>query len=355
MKDADHPGLTLDPDPPVGPRVAVCIVTYEAARDLATCFAALREVRHRPLEVVVVDCGSQDTSVELARELSLPFPKQVLPLGENRGFAGGMNAAIAATDAPYLLCLNADASLEPDTLSHLVARAELHPRLAAVTPRLVRPADAEGPRLDACGMVLTRTWRHLDRGSSERDTGQYAEAEWVFGGTGAVLLLRRAALEDCQLRDELAPAGAYFDPLFFAYREDAELAFRLLARGWYCAYEPRARATHRRQVLPQGRRQVAPLINYHSLKNRYLLRIYHQTRANFWSTFFPTAFRDLQALLYVLLFEWSSWPAYRFLWRHRQALWRRRQQLAARFAGDPRHLETFFRQQTQPWAALPPG
>lgn len=335
-------------------RVAVCIVTYNSAGDLPGCFAALARTAYRPLELVVVDCASGDDSVALCRQAELPFPKKIVPLGENRGFAGGMNAAFAATDAPWLLCLNPDTRVTPDFVERLVDRGERHPRIGAVTPRLIRPAEPDGTRrLDACGMALTRAWRHLDRGSSEPDRGRFAEPEWVFGGTGAALLLRRAALDDSRLDDELAPAGgAYFDPLFHSYREDAELAFRLQSRGWACAYEPDAVAEHHRQVLPSNRRQVAAAINRHSLKNRYLLRLYHQSGANFLRTLVPATFRDLQALLYVLLRERSSLPAYGWLWRQRSALLRRRRWLAERRIAD---LDLWFAHEGRPWSAEPPS
>jgi GT2 family glycosyltransferase len=321
-------------------RVAVCIVTYNSATDLETCLTALAATSYQPLELVVVDCGSADDSLRQAEALcaGMPFPSQILPLGENRGFAGGMNAAFAATDAPLLLCLNADACVEPDFVRRLVAGLEQQPRAGAVTGRLVRPPTAEGRFLDACGMVLTRSWRHLDRGSGERDSGQYSEPQWVFGGTGAALLLRRAALDDVRLEN-----GDVLDTLFHSYREDAELAFRLQARGWGCLYQPDAVAEHRRHVVPGNRRQVAAEINYHSLKNRYLLRLYHQSAANALRTLLPTLWRDLQAFGYVLLRERSSLPAYAWLWRHHRQLLARRAYLAARRTAPAEATERFFK------------
>ena len=134
---------------------------------------------------------------------------------------------------------------------------------------------AEPARLDACGMRLSWTWRHFDRGSGEPDRGQYGAAERVFGATGAATLWRRAALAD------VAIDGQVFDERFHSFREDAELAFRLRERGWEILYEPAAVATHRRRVLPERRAALPPAVNLHSLKNRYLLRIDHQTLGNF--------------------------------------------------------------------------
>ncbi len=316
---------------------AVCIVTYDSAGDLPGCFAALAGQDVRDVEVVMVDCASSDASVEVARAAPLgDLPRTVVPLAENRGFAGGMNEACRHTSAPYLLSLNADARPRPDFLRRLLARAETADRIGAVTPRLVRPTVDGVTRLDACGMYLVPTWRHLDRGSGEVDRGQYGEPQKVFGATGAAALYRRAALDDVALDGEI------FAEDFHSFREDAELSFRLQERGWEVIYEPSAVAEHRRRVLPERRRDLPAAVNYHSLKNRYLLRAYHQTPRNFWRSLAPALLRDLGALAYVLMFERSSLPAYAWLWRHRREIRARRRQIFERRMVGAAAVEAWF-------------
>ena len=199
--------------------VAVCIVTHDSAADLPACLAAVAAQAHRPLEIVVVDCASSDGSAEIARTAPAgDLPRRVIAWTDNRGFAGGMNGAIAACAAPWVLCLNADARPEPGFVASLLECAAARPelRVGAVTGRLVRPANPGEPRrLDACGMRLTVTWRHLDRGSDQVDRGQLARPEQVFGGTGAATLFRREALADVSI------AGEIFAEEFHSFREDA--------------------------------------------------------------------------------------------------------------------------------------
>ena len=212
-------------------RVAIAIVTHNSVGDLAACFQAIERLTCRPAELVVVDCASGDGSAaeaeRLARSLPEEIPAKVVPLAENLGFSGGMNEAFSRTSAPWILTLYADALPAPDYLDRLLERAAAHPdfQVGAVTGRLVRAGENPSV-LDACGMRLTRTWRHLDRGSGEVDSGQYARAERVFGATGAASLFRRAALDD------VAIGGEIFDPAFHSFREDAELCFRLRERDW---------------------------------------------------------------------------------------------------------------------------
>ena len=320
-----------------GLAVAVCIVIHDDAADLPGCLESIAALRHRPLEIVVVDCDSRDGGLETARaHAPAGIPFQAVALGANLGFAGGMNAALARTRAPFVLTLNADARPMPDYVTRLLERAG--PRTGAVTGRLVR---SEG-RLDACGMYLTPNWRHLDRGSGEVDRGQFAEPEKVFGATGAASLFRREALDD------VAVDGEIFDPRFHSFREDAELCFRLRERGWEVIYEPAAVAEHRRFNLPERRSAMPAFVNLHSLKNRYLLRIYHQTGRNFVRTFFPTLIRDVAALGYVLLRERSSLGAYAWLWRHRAELRQRRRKIQGRRTVPAGEIDRWFWIQGEP-------
>jgi len=328
------------------PAVAVCIVTHNCASDLPGCMESLAAQSYRPLEVVVADCASRDGSLEAARaHAPAGIPFQAVELGENLGFTGGMNVALARTQAPFVLTLNADARPAADYVARLVDRAQAHPdlRVGAVTGRLVRPAAAGEPRLlDACGMRLTRTWRHLDRGSGEVDRGQWSAPERVFGATGAASLFRREALDDA------AVDGEIFDPRFHTFREDAELCFRLRERGWEVLYEPAAVAEHRRSNLPERRGAMPAAVNRQSLQNRYLLRIYHQTGANLLRTLLPALARDLAALGWVLLRERSSLAAYGWLWRHRSELLRRRRAIQARRTVPAGEIDRWFTVQGAP-------
>jgi N-acetylglucosaminyl-diphospho-decaprenol L-rhamnosyltransferase len=341
------PEATAVHAPPAGPpAVTVAIVTHNSARDLPRCLAAVGALEHRPLEIVVVDSGSEDGSLAAARAAApAGIPFSGVGLAENVGFAAAMNAAVARARAPFFLTLNADARPTPAFVTRLLARMERHPelRVGAVAGRLVRleageaSAPAAGPRrLDACGMRLTRAWRHLDRGSGEVDRGQWGMADRVFGASGAASLFRRAALLDA------AVEGEVFDPRFHSFREDAELCFRLRERGWEILYEPAAVAGHRRFNLPERRAAMPAHVNYHSLKNRYLLRIYHQTARNLARNFLPTTARDLAALGYALLRERSSLAAYGWLWRHRGELRARRRAILGRRRVAPAALEAWF-------------
>ena len=326
--------------------VAICIVTHNSQGDLPGCLESVGALRFPHLELVIVDCASTDRSVSVVTESRLSkIPLVHRALSDNIGFAGGMNEALAQTRAPWVLTLNPDARPHPDYLSHLLESAARYPgdRIGAVAGRLIRPQDGpEAGLLDACGMVLSASWRHFDRGSGKPAEGRFTRPDRVFGATGAASLFRRQALDD------VAIGGEVFLSEFHSFREDAELCFRLQERDWDVVYEPSALCEHRRRNLPSRRREMPPHVNMHSLKNRYLLRLYHQGGLNLLLTGVPTLLRDFSALAYVLLLERSSFAAYRWLWQHRREILDRRQVIRGRRTVEDATLNRWFFRRSLP-------
>jgi GT2 family glycosyltransferase len=176
---------------------------------------------------------------------------------------------------------------------------------------------------------MLREQRHLDRGADQPDTGQYEKPEEIFGPSGAAAMYRFKALEDA------AVDGQFFDEDFFAYREDADLAWRCRLFGWSSIYVPGAVARHRRRVTPERRASLPKAINYHSVKNRFLLRLNNMTANLYRRDFWPITKRDAAVIGYVLLREWSSIPALFFVCRHLPRLMRKRKQIQNRKRADP--------------------
>jgi GT2 family glycosyltransferase len=185
-------------------------------------------------------------------------------------------------------------------------------------------------------MYLTPNQRHLDRGSGEPDRGQYEARAYVFGASGAAALYRRAMLE------EVKDGGEYFDEAFFAFREDADLAWRAQWLGWRCLYVPDACGFHARRVLPERRAALPAEINMHSFKNRFLLRIKNMDAATYACFLLPITARDLGALGYVLAREPSSLRALPLLCKALPRAWQLRKELQRRRRVTPREMRFWF-------------
>jgi GT2 family glycosyltransferase len=321
-----------------GAAVAVTIVSFESGRTLRACLDALARQSAPPAEVVVVDNASEDGSAAVAR--SHPVVSRVEVNASNVGFAAGQNQAIRGTRSPWVLVLNPDVVLTPDFLAELGRRAGAWPRLGALCGKLRRLgadlAALDPPVIDSAGMVFTREFRHLDRGSNEVDLGQWEREETVFGASGAAALYRRAMIDDAAIEGEL------FDEEFFAYREDADLAWRAQLFGWDCLYVPSAVGYHVRRVLPERRRELPAMLNRHSVKNRFLMRIKNVDAAVWRRCGVRGALRDGTVVAGCLLREWSSLPAFGDVARLWPRVRRHRREIQSRRRREGREIARWF-------------
>jgi len=327
---------------------SIVIVAYNHAETLPACLAAVARLEPAPERLVLVDNASADGSVEIAAGLSRDLPIEILPEDRNTGFAAAANRGINSTDEPWVLLLNPDCAPRPDFVCRLLEAVAGRPeaaRTGAATPKLLRADGAElesTPVIDAAGMLVTCSGRHLDRGAGEPAGEAFDRAVWVFGGTGAAVLLRREALADIAY-----PDNEFFADSFFAYREDAELAWRLQLRGWRCLYVPLAVAAHRRGFRPEAGRRGHSKINRHSVRNRFLLRAHcadlgwHLRCLPWWLA------RDLMVVGACLTVERDSLPALRDVWRLRGDALRRRRWVQGRRRISPQQMARWFRKRGQ--------
>jgi GT2 family glycosyltransferase len=322
--------------------ISVLICTFNSRRVLPACLRALEQQDCGPLEVVIVDNASSDGTRDLLSRLQPP-KYQVILNQQNLGFAGAQNQAIRAAHGEWLCSLNADVVLRPDFLSQLLRAAE-HPgndRVGALCGKLQRWNPGGKPeftsRIDSTGIYFTRGLRHFDRGGDETDCGQYQEMQYVFGATGAAALYRRAMVEDVSVE------GEFFDEDFFAYREDADLAWRAQLLGWNCLYVPSAVGWHERRVTPERFWQLPLIINWHSVKNRFLMRLKNVTLGTYLRFFLPVTYRDLMIIGYSVLVDRRFLSAFAFVWKNRQRTLHKRRLIQARRRVAEREIRSWFR------------
>lgn len=306
--------------------VSVVIVSYNSSAYLDACLASLARQDYTPLEILVVDNASQDATREILSRRRGEL-RSILN-GANVGFAAGVNLGIRAAHGEWVLSLNPDVLLAEDFIREMVAAGTAQPSAGMVSGKLLRWRPGEQPErtnvLDSTGIFFRRNLRHLDRGSDELDRGQYDRPEFVFGVTGAAALYRRAMIEDVSLD------GEFLDEEFFAYREDADLAWRAQMFGWSCVYSPSAVAWHVRRVTPE-RLRVLPLpIRWHSVKNRFLMRVKNIGSGLAVRLFFPVLLRDLLIAGYAAFVDWRLLSALAYPWTHVRGVLRKRRTIQSR-------------------------
>jgi hypothetical protein len=233
--------------------VSVTIVNWNRAALLEQC---LRSVFATPgtveYEVIVLDNGSHDDSVRMVRAR---FPEvRLIVNSRNVGYGSAQNQAMAAARGRYVLMLNNDATVGPDTVPALVRLMDEHPAVGAcgcpegrqvslgtATSGAFRKFPSLGRTMMENVWAVIRPPRSWDVGwlarpvhrwmGEELGCADVLEVAWIVG---ALLVVRR---------DVMAQVGG-FDGRFFLFDEDADLCRRIGSAGWIVAFTTKTSFSH---------------------------------------------------------------------------------------------------------------
>ncbi len=267
-------------------KVSVVVVNYNKRENLYDCIKSVLNQSYSELEIIVVDNGSSDGSVEL---IERAFPRvKVIKNKDNMFLAEPYNQGIRASDSDVILCMNNDVILNKDYLIESVSVFSKDVRIGSVTGKLINPSTG---RIDSTGQILTYARRGYERGYGEIDSDSYKEG-YVWGIGGAVALYRREMLEDIKIDNQ------YFDSSYRAYLEDLDLNWRSNNRGWKSYFKPSAVAFHHRGITGWKRRSRFGFLNLNDnlklqyLKNRYTTLIKNESLGDY-----------IKYLPYVLVYD----------------------------------------------------
>jgi GT2 family glycosyltransferase len=341
----------------------ISIVLFNNEEVIEDCLKSLKRQEYSQyssnVSILVIDNSSKDNSVAIAKKYL--DAEAIIQLPTNIGFCAAHNmAATVAVEKsiPYLLILNPDTIAGPTLISDLLKAFILaekdDPSIGGAGVLLLRPtaykdsgdtidSRREEPIIDSAGITFTSSLRHFDAYSGKplSSFANISEPSYVAGVTGACLLVStkfvkavsfRAKYDDDiervypELSVNRKERFQLFDEAFFAYREDAELAWRSIILGWHFILFPNITCIHVRRVTPERRLLLPPEINALGVKNRFLLQL------NCWSLWYDSkAFipgiivRNILVLLGVVLKEQSSLRAFlEFCLLARRGWYRRR-------------------------------
>lgn len=212
------------------PSISAISPTWNGLRYLPACLSALRAQLGPADELVLVDNASRDGAGAWAAHYAPDV--RVLHLPTNRGFAGGTAAGIEAARGDLLLLINDDALAEPGCVAALWEALRLKPEAGVAAGVLCFSRRPE--YVASAGIVFQRDGVATDLHLGLKRPQLPPLPTTIFGASGGLALLRRELIADV----------GNFEPDFFSYLEDADLAWRAQLRGWACVLAPGARARH---------------------------------------------------------------------------------------------------------------
>ncbi len=210
--------------------ISVIIANLNGERYLPDCLGSLSAQTFRDFEVVVVDNGSTDGSLNLIRK-DFPWVK-VIELKENAGFARGNNIGFESSSSEFVATLNNDTIAGPGWLQALYDTATRDSAIGMVASKIF--LGREGNELDSAGMLIYPDGMSRQRGRGEADSGQFDDMDEVLFPSACAALYRRKMFEEI----------GYFDEDFFSYCEDTDLGLRGRLTGWQARLAPGAVVRH---------------------------------------------------------------------------------------------------------------
>jgi hypothetical protein len=210
-------------------KVSIIIPHYNGRDILQECLDSLMKSTFKDMEVILVDNGSSDDSLEMAEKH--PLNVRIIRNKINLGYAGGCNVGIRTALGEYLLILNNDTIHDPGWIEPMVNWLDNHLDTVSVMPKILsynRPdyfdySGAAGGMIDKYAYPFARG-RLFDY--IEKDTGQYDNPIEIFWSSGTAFMVRKSALDSC----------GTFDERFFAHMEEIDLHWRFHLYGFnaYC-------------------------------------------------------------------------------------------------------------------------
>lgn len=219
------------------PRVSVIVVNYNGREHLAECLSNLQQQRYQDFEVLMVDCASNDGSVEWVQQHFSEV--KVLRSEHNLGYAGAVNYALAHVRGEYVAVLNMDAMVGTGWLEPLVKVLDHDPLTGVVTPKILLYDTPE--RINALGQNVHITALGFNRALHRPDQPNLREPFRVSGLHGAAFLIRRSLLERMEGMNEAC----------FLYHEDVDLSWLVQLMGYDILCVPTSTVRHK-YVLAMG-------------------------------------------------------------------------------------------------------
>lgn len=224
--------------------LSIVIVNWNTKNYLQKCLSSIYgNIKNITFEIIVVDNASSDSSVEMVRS---EFPSAILIENKsNLGYGAANNKGIVVSKGKYILILNPDTIIFPNSIQNLIAFLDGNPRAGAVGPKILNPDDSiqfecarNFPTPVTEFYALSTMYKRF---SKSKIFGKYLMSYWDHNDqrevdllSGACMLVRRKVFDEVGL----------FDEDFFMYTEETDFFYRIKQKEWKVYFLPSAKIEH---------------------------------------------------------------------------------------------------------------
>ena len=191
---------------------------------MQACLDSLLEQTHKDFEIILVDNGSKDGSLEILKKNYSEI--KIIENEKMRDSAKGNNQGIKIAMGQYIATLNNDTVTDRDWLKNLVFTIESGPNVGMCGSKILSSSDHS--IIDSVGIKVCLDGMSRGVGRMEKDTGQYSAIQEILLPSACAALYRKKMLDEIGL----------FDEDFFAYCEDTDLGLRAVLMGWKALLNP---------------------------------------------------------------------------------------------------------------------
>lgn len=235
------------------PFISIIIVNWNGDALLQKCIQSVVSQHYSPIEIIVVDNASHDTSIDVIQH---HFPNvTIVKNSYNTGFAKGCNQGTEIAKGEFILFLNTDAWLDSNFFPPLLHEFQNNITIGAIGPKLMRSDGTN--TLDSCGSYWSiATWLYHVGYGKDASKSIYNTPKPFFSLKGAVLMVRTQVFKHI----------GGLDNDFWCYFEETDLCHRLWIAGYSCMYIPSSTAYHMGGATAQKIDNA--YIHYHNFKNQ---------------------------------------------------------------------------------------
>lgn len=212
--------------------ISVIIINHNGKQFLQKCLSSLLATNYPNFEVIFVDNGSSDDSVEYVKSYFKDQRVSFVINDKNRGVPGGRNIGFEKARGAYVVFLDNDTEVEQNWLKELLRVFESDSRIAVAQSKLLRMVERN--RFDHAGDYLTPFGFLYERSNQAIDKGQFDKVEDILSAKGAATMIKSSVFKELGM----------YDDEYFMYQEETDFCFRVRLAGYRVVFAPKSIVWH---------------------------------------------------------------------------------------------------------------